>query len=256
MGGLAEKHSARQSGDRPPLVPRWQKRRIRFEGLRGILSRVSGFATEHAPGHGAHVDTLRYVLAVLVVVATPPGILLWVAIHPFARFWRRLGAGGTYAVLGPLALGLVAVLFAHRDLLLGRDRGTCWPCAALGAGLLAAAAVLAIARRRQLRFGTLAGLPELSPERYPPRLLQEGVYARVRHPRYLELLLAVFSYTVVSHYTGAWVVAVASVPALWLVVVLEERELRERFGSAWDDYARRVPRFVPSSRRGSSGRAA
>jgi len=198
------------------------------------------------------LDTLRYVLAVLVVIATPPGILLWVAIHPLARFWRRLGAGGTYAVLGPLALGLVALLYVRRDLLLGRDRGTCWPCVALGVGLLVAAAVIAVARRRQLRFGTLAGLPELSPERYPPRLLQEGVYAHVRHPRYLELLLAVFAYAAVSHYAGAWVVALASVPAVWLVVVLEERELRERFGVAWDDYARRVPRFVPSFRRGSS----
>lgn len=197
------------------------------------------------------MDTLRYVLAVLVVIATPPGILLWVAIHPLARFWRRLGAGGTYAVLGPLALGLVGLLFADRERLLGPDRGTCWPCAALGVVLLAAAAAIAVARRRQLRFGTLAGLPELSPGRYPPRLLREGIYARVRHPRYLELLLAVFAYAAISHYSGAWLVALASVPALWLVVVLEERELRERFGGAWDDYARRVPRFVPSFRRGS-----
>jgi protein-S-isoprenylcysteine O-methyltransferase Ste14 len=31
-------------------------------------------------------------------------------------------------------------------------------------------------------------------------------------------------------------------------VVLEERELRERFGEAWVEYSRRVPRFVPHRR--------
>jgi protein-S-isoprenylcysteine O-methyltransferase Ste14 len=35
------------------------------------------------------------------------------------------------------------------------------------------------------------------------------------------------------------------VPALFLVVILEERELRQRFGDAHVEYCRRVPRFVP-----------
>jgi len=38
---------------------------------------------------------------------------------------------------------------------------------------------------------------------------------------------------------------------VWLVLTLvaislEERELRTRFGAAYEDYCRRVPRFLPS----------
>ena len=38
------------------------------------------------------------------------------------------------------------------------------------------------------------------------------------------------------------------VPILHLVVLLEERELLERFGDAYRDYAGRVPRYVPRLR--------
>jgi len=32
---------------------------------------------------------------------------------------------------------------------------------------------------------------------------------------------------------------------VFLIVQLEERELRERFGTEYEAYCRRVPRFVP-----------
>ena len=36
----------------------------------------------------------------------------------------------------------------------------------------------------------------------------------------------------------------------YFIVVLEERELRDRFGSTYEEYSRRVPRFFP--RRGTA----
>ena len=36
-----------------------------------------------------------------------------------------------------------------------------------------------------------------------------------------------------------------SLPTLYLLVLLEERDLRERFGSEYEACCRRVPRFVP-----------
>lgn len=199
------------------------------------------------------MDTLRYVLALLVVVATPPAILLWYVIHPFARFWRRFGAGGTYAILGLPLLVSYGALFRWRDRLLSVEYGTRWPLVGLGVACFAAAVTIALQRRRMLTFAVLAGLPELSPEKHPRKLLQEGIYARIRHPRYVELLLWLAAYSLIANHLAAYVVALLSIPGIWLVVVLEERELHERFGEEWVDYSRRVPRFVPRSLRTPPG---
>ena len=38
------------------------------------------------------LDWIRFILAILVIASFPPALLLWVAIHPFAAFWRRIEA--------------------------------------------------------------------------------------------------------------------------------------------------------------------
>jgi protein-S-isoprenylcysteine O-methyltransferase Ste14 len=48
-----------------------------------------------------------------------------------------------------------------------------------------------------------------------------------------------------ANYLAVYVLALVLVPALYLVVVLEERELRERFGEDYVTYSQRVPRFIP-----------
>ena len=35
------------------------------------------------------MDQVRYVVAVLLVVFTPPAMLFWFVVHPFTGFWRR-----------------------------------------------------------------------------------------------------------------------------------------------------------------------
>jgi protein-S-isoprenylcysteine O-methyltransferase Ste14 len=43
-----------------------------------------------------------------------------------------------------------------------------------------------------------------------------------------------------------WLV-LASIAGLYLVTLLEEAELRQRFGAPYEDYLLRVPRFLPRS---------
>ncbi|MDH3369164.1 MAG: isoprenylcysteine carboxylmethyltransferase family protein, partial [Gemmatimonadota bacterium] len=90
----------------------------------------------------------------------------------------------------------------------------------------------------------LSGIPELR-KGDPGRLLTEGIYARLRHPRYVEVILGVISYALVANYLGGYVVVLVTVASMVPLVLLEERELRDRFGDAYDEYARRVPRFIP-----------
>jgi protein-S-isoprenylcysteine O-methyltransferase Ste14 len=111
--------------------------------------------------------------------------------------------------------------------------------------ILAASIVLRLQISRQLRFTTLGGLPELAPENHPQALLTEGIYSRVRHPRYIEVLLVMACLALVANTLAAYVNWIVGIPSVLAIVRLEERELHDRFGAEFDAYCARVPRFLP-----------
>jgi protein-S-isoprenylcysteine O-methyltransferase Ste14 len=191
------------------------------------------------------VDALRYAIALLVVVGFPPALVFWLLVHPFARRWRRLGPAASLAVL------YAALVAAMLGLVLARDRlvvGDLGPSAlSAGLGLVCFAASIALFRgvRRALPLRVQMGIPELTETTADDRLLTEGIYARIRHPRYVQLWLALLAWALFANYLAAYAVALAALPLLRLVVALEERELRQRFGSEYEAYRRRVPRFIP-----------
>lgn len=191
------------------------------------------------------MNTARYVIALVVVLAYPPGLLLWVAIHPFAGFWRRLGPVWTYSILGVPTLAYMVGTFLARDWILAADFGMSYLLTVLAVLAILAGARMAIRRRKYLTFGILAGLPELSGRRYPGRLLTDGPYARIRHPRYIEAFLWTLAYALFANYLAPYLVILGALPVIYLIVLLEERELRDRFGEGYIEYCRRVPRFVP-----------
>jgi protein-S-isoprenylcysteine O-methyltransferase Ste14 len=200
------------------------------------------------------MDTARHALALLVLLTYPPAVLLWLAIHPWAHRWRCIGALGTYLVLSVPMLGLVAGLFAWRATLLGRDLGRSWLLVALALTCLVVAGAIARQRIKHLGFATLSGKPELSQAAYPGRLLTEGIYARLRHPRYVEVTLWTLGYVLFANHGGVYLLWLLSLPTLHLVVLLEERELRQRFGASYEEYARRVPRYLPKRASGPEDR--
>jgi protein-S-isoprenylcysteine O-methyltransferase Ste14 len=61
--------------------------------------------------------------------------------------------------------------------------------------------------------------------------------------------LALLGYALIANYLALYLVFALWLPALSLIVRLEESELRERFGPAYEEYCCRVPRFVPCWRR-------
>ena len=191
------------------------------------------------------MNSVRYFVAVSVLVSLPPGLLLWFVIHPMAGFWRKLGAGWTYAILGLPVVGMMVGLFALRHQLVGTDFGTSLPLIALGAICAAFGITIAVKRKKYLTMAILAGIPELSRGGEKGKLLTEGIYGRIRHPRYVEALLGVLGYALIANYLGMYILFVLTVPAIYFIVVLEERELRDRFGSAYEEYSERVPRFFP-----------
>jgi len=191
------------------------------------------------------MNGVRYVLAVMTLVSMPPAIGLWYAIHPFASRWRRLGFGWTYTILGVPAVALLVGLVFVSDSLLMRDLGTNWVTFSIGVVAFLGALVMGWKRKRFLTYSILAGKPELSRDLYPGKLLTEGPYSVIRHPRYVEVQLGVLGYALIANYLGVYILCALCFPALYLVVLMEERELRKRFGAEYEEYAKRVPRFIP-----------
>jgi len=177
------------------------------------------------------MDNARYFIAVLMAITLVPSVASWYVIHPFARFWRRLGTVATYCIVYSVIISGCLVLWEFRAALVGADLGF-QPLLLLPAAAAAAAGiVIARQRRKELTQRVLVGMPEIS-RRDKGKLLTGGIYGRTRNPRYLEFLTFSLLYALMF-------------PALHLVVLLEERELRDRFGAEYEEYCRRVPRYLP-----------
>ena len=199
------------------------------------------------------IGRLRDLLAILNLVVIPSGILFWFLIHPWARLWRRLGVIPTYLIVVPLSVAFGAVLFRCRGSLLGKDLGTNWSLVAIALLLYGVMTRLQFQYRKHLSPRMLVGISELSPAGHKQdRLLQEGTYGVVRHPRYLSAGIGVVANLLLSNHAGLYLLMLCLLPAGYLMVVMEERELIERFGEEYRQYQRKVPRIIPRWRKTSS----
>jgi protein-S-isoprenylcysteine O-methyltransferase Ste14 len=111
--------------------------------------------------------------------------------------------------------------------------------------VLCLAGWIAHLRKRQLDTRTMLGIPELESDPAAASLITQGIYARMRNPRYLEVFFGLLGISLIANYLGAYWTVLWSLPTLQVIVLLEERELRERFGEEYEAYAQRVPRWLP-----------
>lgn len=96
--------------------------------------------------------------------------------------------------------------------------------------------------KRDLGSARLVGATELSGG---GEIVHRGIYAHIRHPRYTGSFFAVLGACLIAGTRFMWTAA-----AVWSLltlgaIALEEREMRARFGAAYEAYCRRVPRFLP-----------
>jgi len=196
------------------------------------------------------MDSVRYIFGVLCVIVLPSGLLFWLLIHPWARQWRRLGPARTYLIVLPIVTALGAVLYRFRWPLLGEDLGTNWILIGIAGVLYAITMWFEFQYWRHLSIATLVGVTELSRTgNETGKLLREGMYARLRHPRYASAGLGVIGNVLLINYLGLYIILLVVLAlGLWLLA-LEERELADRFGDAYRQYQREVPQLIPRMRR-------
>lgn len=193
-------------------------------------------------------DSIRHYLAVLLLLSIPMPVIYWLILHPFVSFWRWFPPVVPFIGVVAATVPVLALIYRYRSSLLARDFGTSYPLAIIGLGLIAGSTVLFIRLKRELKLPVQIGLAEIRKENAPDKLITAGIYSRIRHPRYVELSLTFLGCSLVANHAVVYLFLLLSLPGLRLVVVFEERELHRRFGSAYADYCRRVPRFIPRRR--------
>ena len=180
-------------------------------------------------------------LAGLVLVVELPVPIYWLIFHGGIRFWRGRGRAA-YGVAVGCAWGAGGWMLYHfrAHLFTGADRSV-W---AILAGLVLIGMDIAILFVVETQLGgrRLVGQAELTAS---GELAVRGLYACVRHPRYLGMMLGVLGVCLVAGSRPLWMVAALWWIAALVIVWLEERELRSRFGAAYADYAKRVPALLP-----------
>jgi protein-S-isoprenylcysteine O-methyltransferase Ste14 len=116
---------------------------------------------------------------------------------------------------------------------------------AAGVLLWGASVILDRRTREHLDTATMIGVREISGG---TDLIEEGLYGRIRHPRYLSLMVAATGWAMMANHGASYLMVAALIPALWLVISIEEDEMEERFGEAWLRYCERVPALIPRAR--------
>jgi protein-S-isoprenylcysteine O-methyltransferase Ste14 len=195
------------------------------------------------------IDRIRYFFGVATVLLVPLGLLYWLVIHAWARWWRKWGPIRSYLAVVPVLAALGVLLFRIRGEVLSVDLGTNWTLIEIALVLSCPMSWLELQYWRQLSISTLVGIPELS-QQQEGRLLRDGIYGVVRHPRYLSAGIGLISNVLIANYLGLYILVISVVPLGYLLLVLEERELVDRFGDAYREYQRDVPRLIPRLRRG------
>ena len=160
-----------------------------------------------------------------------PGLLLY-DIFMVTKFSLGAKAMGR---LAPLHLPLVLLAGIPYALLLLQELRL-QPLSVIGVIPIILGAILGAAGISSLRSQTI---------RPGSKLVTKGVYAHLRNPMYLSVLLVAIG---TIFFTFSWrVVAYVALLAIsfFLIIKVEERELSERFGGGYEEYRKRVPALIP-----------
>jgi len=112
-----------------------------------------------------------------------------------------------------------------------------WIRLIVGGVLIAGALALAFWAVRSLGFITSMGIKGA--------FVVSGAYKYSRNPQYVAYIVLFAGYAILCNSALTFVAVVIPIVLSFLAPFREEPRLRERFGSEYDDYFVRVPRFIP-----------
>ena len=188
--------------------------------------------------------TFLNALAALVLFLQLPIPLYWFVLHPQISYWRNRPKAGFAAALCLSWLPVTICIILFRSVLFRTDLPPSWMILC-GFALIAFEVWLFAILSRDLGAARLIGRTEISGS---GSLAENGIYAHLRHPRYVGSFLALVGACLLAGTRTAWIVLLVWALLIRIAIALEERELCNRFGEAYNSYCRRVPRFLPRLR--------
>lgn len=198
------------------------------------------------------LEQVAYYLALVTLVTVPATLLAWLLIHGLVSFWRRIGLPQSLTIVSVLTVLALVAMFLVREPLLRVRYGFSWPLLVVATVLLAFSGYLNARVYRETPKSMALALAELSTDE-PGHLVTSGVYSRLRHPRFTGMTLAVAAMALLTNYAAIYALFGVYVVVIFVIALLEERELAARFGREYIDYASAVPRFLPRVGRSVSG---
>lgn len=171
--------------------------------------------------------------------------LFWFFIHPVARRWQTMQRS-PYRLLLPLWALIIGALMAAS-----------WPWHARqiysnGWFWLLAIPFFLFGARTYGRMHNFSGETELRPQEHEQALVTTGLHQRMRHPIYFAHLCMFTAWTIGSGLVVNFILLAVSIFVTFpLMIWLEERELKKRFGQSFLEYKARVP-LLPFQRRFSA----
>jgi len=200
-----------------------------------------------ATPHGVFNSTILHLIddiAIFYMVMLLWIPFYWFVFHPAIRFWRKVGTRAFWLAFPVWLLFAVAIITSRHELVARRLERNVLTWLA-GGVLFLVASWLDIQTRHTFGWRRLVGLTELNPDHRLCGVVQKGVYGQVRHPRYLLYMLMVFSMAFLTGALEIFLLAFLNILLYQILAPLEERELLDQYGPAYEKYRRTVPRFVP-----------
>ncbi len=88
----------------------------------------------------------------------------------------------------------------------------------------------------------------VAPDSFAPQKKNKmfnGIYDRIRHPQAIADVSYWFAFAFLFNSTFLLIVAIIWIPINYIIVLVEEKDLKIRYGQAYVDYMKRTNRFVP-----------
>lgn len=185
--------------------------------------------------------TLAGWIALIVLFMQLPIPLYWFVLHPAKDFWRGRGNLAYVAALSLSWLPVSVLLVVYHGELI-RSGSPAPGRFIVGVALIVLELWVFLRVKRDLGGARLIGATEISGG---GQIEEAGIYAQIRHPRYVGSFLALVGACLIAGTRMTCIMV-----AIWTILTaaaigMEERELSIRFGNSYQEYCRKVPRFVP-----------